>query len=144
MSYISIFELQKEETTSGNMKVTFWKRNLANTWSARWWRLVSSVDTRVVQTLFFFSLPCPWHVGTLHQGLNLCHSSDNARSLTCWATRDLWSLVFLGQRVANGALLPWPSSPKVITSDLAKNITQIQIKGLCDQNCLKRKSEKLS
>ena len=28
------------------------------------------------------------------QGVNLSHSSDNARSLTCWATRQVWDTYF--------------------------------------------------
>ena len=49
-------------------------------------------------SFFFFILlfrPHPWHTEVpwpgqiLHHSCNQSHSSDNARSLTCWATREL-------------------------------------------------------
>ena len=50
--------------------------------------------------LLFFNLH-PWHVKFPSQGSNLrhsidlSHSSDDTRSLTCWATRELLKLHFL-------------------------------------------------
>ena len=45
---------------------------------------------------FFFFWSHPWHVEVLGQCLKPCHSNklshsnDNARSITCWATRELY------------------------------------------------------
>ena len=33
--------------------------------------------------IYLFFWPCLWYEDVPHQGLNLSHSSDNARSLTC-------------------------------------------------------------
>ena len=44
----------------------------------------------------FFSLAVPWGMWKFPgQRWNLRHSSDNARSLTHWATRELWEVFFV-------------------------------------------------
>ena len=56
-----------------------------------------------INCLSFCFWPCPRHVEVPSQGSNLCHRynqsyrSDNAKSLTCCATRELTLLSFLSQ-----------------------------------------------
>ena len=48
-------------------------------------------SSALLKWYYFFFFGCAqgmWKF--LGQGLNLSHSSDNARSLTCWASRELW------------------------------------------------------
>ena len=49
---------------------------------------------RMKSLYLLFFLPYPWHMKFPGQGLNLFHSSDNARSLTCWVTRKFLHLLY--------------------------------------------------
>lgn len=66
-----------------------------------------------------FFCPCPWHAKTPHRGSNLhhsnvlSHSSDNARALSRWATRELsetlnnikWGELHLAHNLHNQSFL---------------------------------------
>ena len=49
-------------------------------------------STRKLIFFFFFFLLCPWHTELFHSS-NLSPWSDNAKSLTCWVTRELQKLI---------------------------------------------------
>ena len=79
--------------------------------------IMNAWETTTITSLYFFFLfffwLCPWHVELPGPGIKPSHCNDNARSLTCWTTQELW-LPFSKERYWNLDRATYPRVWKLV------------------------------